>query len=175
MYKGGIQVPFSSIGNGWCYVHSSNHRAICDSCEKVAKSYDDIYVASPPEVPHTQAIATVKQLNSHGEEHSGKILTCLGIANAPRNHVGIKCKGCNAQDFNGIRFKCVTCKDLDYCERCWRELVAAKSHNSHMFWMMQSHFLAAWTWEIPVASVKHVRLDSGKEKNKVFVVVSCYN
>ena len=96
-------------------------------------------------------------------ENSEKI---LGIAHAPKNHVGIKCNGCKSQEFGGLRYKCVTCKDLDYCARCWRETVAAKGHNTHLFWVIKSHIADEYCWDIPIQSNPEI-MDSGKLKNKV--------
>ena len=33
-------------------------------------------------------------------------------------HTGISCSGCGANTIEGIRYKCVYCKDFDYCEEC---------------------------------------------------------
>ncbi len=38
-------------------------------------------------------------------------------------HKGIKCNGCNITPIIGIRYKCVICKDFDYCSSCENECV----------------------------------------------------
>ena len=45
-------------------------------------------------------------------------------------HTGITCNGCFKHGITGIRYKCLLCKDFDFCEQC----ESSVSHNSyHVF------------------------------------------
>lgn len=47
----------------------------------------------------------------------------------PSNHDGIKCNGCNVEPIKGVRFKCKTCENYDYCENCFY----TKKNHRHAF------------------------------------------
>ena len=49
-------------------------------------------------------------------------------------HYGIICDGCNKNDIEGIRYKCMVCPDFDYCEKC--EALYAEKHR-HPFLKMR--------------------------------------
>lgn len=34
-------------------------------------------------------------------------------------HFGITCDGCKKQEFSGIRYKCETCENFDFCQSCY--------------------------------------------------------
>jgi hypothetical protein len=46
-------------------------------------------------------------------------------------HTGIQCDGCGNGDFQGIRWKCMTCPNYDYCDRCYDSNEAHK--DKHFF------------------------------------------
>lgn len=46
-------------------------------------------------------------------------------------HVGIICDGCQARDFEGIRYKCLRCPDFDFCAACHSQRGAL--HPGHDF------------------------------------------
>lgn len=48
----------------------------------------------------------------------------------PAVHNGVRCDGCSAYPIRGIRYKCTTCHNFDYCEKC--EEANASTHN-HAF------------------------------------------
>lgn len=33
-------------------------------------------------------------------------------------HIGVTCDGCGVYPINGIRYKCNTCPNFDFCEKC---------------------------------------------------------
>ena len=40
----------------------------------------------------------------------------------------INCNGCGAKSIEGIRYKCVICKNFDYCEKCFKENCEKHNH-----------------------------------------------
>jgi hypothetical protein len=34
-------------------------------------------------------------------------------------HVGVRCDLCKQTDFQGVRYACLTCPDLDFCDSCY--------------------------------------------------------
>jgi len=51
-------------------------------------------------------------------------------------HVGIICDGCNARDFAGVRYKCLSCPDFDFCAVCHDRRAAL--HPGHDFEMIST-------------------------------------
>eukprot|EP01089_Gocevia_fonbrunei_P022673 TRINITY_DN924_c0_g1_i1.p1 TRINITY_DN924_c0_g1~~TRINITY_DN924_c0_g1_i1.p1 ORF type:complete len:101 (-),score=2.61 TRINITY_DN924_c0_g1_i1:117-419(-) len=54
------------------------------------------------------------------------------VPEVPVVHQNIRCDGCGADAFKGIRYKCAHCPDYDLCETC--EKNSANIHNpNHLF------------------------------------------
>lgn len=44
-------------------------------------------------------------------------------------HSGIKCDGCYQTPIGGNRYKCYTCNNFDYCEKCYNRNKGIHGHN----------------------------------------------
>mgnify|MGYP003962042169 CR=1 FL=1 len=48
-------------------------------------------------------------------------------------HHGIVCDGCNVNNIEGTRYKCVDCRDFDYCDLCFQNLRPLQHDKNHTF------------------------------------------
>ena len=51
------------------------------------------------------------------------------VGNSKPVHKGVVCDGCGMNPIVGIRYKCYTCPDFDYCEKCEAEKGAEHGHS----------------------------------------------
>jgi hypothetical protein len=73
------------------------------------------------EIPGPQEIAESVTLLKSGKNNKKKV----GLKKVI--HSGVICKGCKGPVI-GIRYKCVVCKDFDYCEECEEKINAGHGH-----------------------------------------------
>ena len=111
----------------------------------------------------------------------------------PALQLDITCDGCEAEPIEGERFKCTVCEDIDLCARCTRALVAARVKMAAEAggrlsvappieqvprprrWVAKLHSKdasakwAALQTAVPCLSHRFARVDSGPERQVVFV------
>jgi len=61
----------------------------------------------------------------------------LTSTTASRLHLGVTCDGCQAQNFSGNRYHCLTCPDFDLCEACYAQRDSIH-HGGHSFEMINT-------------------------------------
>lgn len=72
-----------------------------------------------------------KHHDSHHSHHShSKEQFNVPLSNDKSVHTGVVCDQCRMNPVKGKRFKCLNCKDFDYCERCY---YANKKSHLHPF------------------------------------------
>lgn len=59
-------------------------------------------------------------------------LAALAAHPSPTLHPGTKCQHCGASPIRGIRYKCNTCYDFDYCAQC-EDNCEGKHPKTHLF------------------------------------------
>lgn len=70
---------------------------------------------------------STNQCNTHTQDHPMQILKESIDIKANGSHVASSCSSCTVQNFRGIRFKCMVCRDYDRCAECRR----CSSHIAH--------------------------------------------
>lgn len=63
--------------------------------------------------------------------HQGQIGSRYLPGGTGTRHVGVICDGCGAQDFSGVRYRCLRCRDYDLCSVCHSQ--RGVMHPSHPF------------------------------------------
>ena len=50
---------------------------------------------------------------------------------SPTGHIGVRCDGCDEEDFVSNRYKCTTCPNYDLCENCYKNFVVTPPHSGN--------------------------------------------
>ena len=86
-------------------------------------------------VDSKQLTEKLKNLNLNEEEPKEDIKEDQKDKNEKKViHYNVICDGCQASPIEGKRYKCKTCEDFDYCEKCYE---AFKGSHNHEFSVME--------------------------------------
>jgi len=105
------------------YNQSSTGVSICEACEKNLQDtgrHDRSHIWLQIKRPMPAGSTVPRPIPSISTMYEKDILKQIKSGDSPDHlkHAGVTCTGCGQSDFDGIRFKCAYCPDMDLCANC---------------------------------------------------------
>ena len=105
------------------------NKEIIDIIEKNFEKFKENLI-NESKIQTTQIVLQSKLKLEQNKEKDNDIET----PNSVETHNGCICNGCGEFPIVGIRYKCVNCKDFDYCQSCYQE---KKYIHDHPFYKLR--------------------------------------